>query len=82
METKKLNKKLKQNELLKEMENENKIKLLKYKKEKEIEKEEKEREYQLKKLNFENENEIQLNNLKNKSNLADKLLYLFKNKFI
>ena len=82
LETKKLNKKLKQNELLKEMENENKIKLLKYKKEKEIEKEEKEREYQLKKLNFENENEIQLNDLKNKSNLADKLLYLFKNKFI
>lgn len=82
LETKKINKRLKQNELLKEMENENKIKLLKYKKKKEIEKEEKEREFQLKKVNFENENEIQLNNLKNKSNLADKLLYLFKNKYI
>ena len=68
--------------MLKEMENENNIKLLKYKKTNEIEKEEKQRLFELKKRNFDNENEIELNNLKNKSEMADKLLYLFKNKFI
>ena len=81
-EKKNLQKRLKQKEMIREMENENNIKLLKYKQKKEIEKEEKQKEFELKKKNFDNENEIELNNLKNKSEMADKLMYLFKNEFI
>ena len=81
-ENKNIRKRLKQNEMIREMENENNIKLLKYKQKKEIEKEEKQNEFELKKKNFDNENEIELNNLKNKSEMADKLMYLFKNEFI
>jgi hypothetical protein len=81
-EKKNLQKRLKQKEMIREMENENNIKLLKYKQKKEIEKEEKQKEFELKKKNFDNENEIELNKLKNKSEMADKLMYLFKNEFI
>ena len=82
METKNIMKRTKQAEILRKMENENKIKLLKYKKEKEIEKEEKQRQFELKKKYIENEEEIELNELKNKSEIADKLLFLFQNKCI
>ena len=82
METKNIMKRTKQAEILRKMENENKIKLLKYKKEKEIEKEEKQRQLELKQKYIENEEEIELNELKNKSEIADKLLFLFQNKCI
>ena len=82
METKNIMKRTKQAEILRKMENENKIKLLKYKKEKEIEKEEKQRQFELKQKYIENEEEIELNELKNKSEIADKLLFLFQNKYI
>ena len=82
METKNIMKRTKQAEILRKMENENKIKLLKYKKEKEIEKEEKQKQLELKQKYIENEEEIELNELKNKSEIADKLLYLFQNKCI
>ena len=82
METKNIMKRTKQAEILRKMENENKIKLLKYKKEKEIEKEEKQKQLELKQKYIENEEEIELNELKNKSEIADKLLFLFQNKCI
>ena len=82
METKNIMKRTKQAEILRKMENENKIKLLKYKKEKEIEKEEKQKQLELKQKYIENEEEIELNELKNKSEIADKLFYLFQNKCI
>ena len=82
METKNIKKRTKKNKKLKKMENENKIKLLKYKKEKEIEKEEKQKQFELKQKHIENEEEIELNELKNKSEIADKLLFLFQNKCI
>ena len=82
METKNIMKRTKQDEILRKMENENKIKLLKYKKEKEIEKEEKQKQLELKQKYIENEEEIELNELKNKSEIADKLLFLFQNKCI
>jgi len=82
METKNIMKRTKQVEILRKMENENKIKLLKYKKEKEIEKEEKQKQLELKQKYIENEEEIELNELKNKSEIADKLLFLFQNKCI
>lgn len=82
METKNIMKRTKQAEILRKMENENKIKLLKYKKEKEIEKEEKQRQFELKQKYIEIEEEIELNELKNKSEIADKLLFLFQNKCI
>ena len=82
METKSIMKRTKQAEILRKMENENKIKLLKYKKEKEIEKEEKQKQLELKQKYIENEEEIELNELKNKSEIADKLLFLFQNKCI
>ena len=82
METKNIMKRTKKAEILKKMENENKIKLLKYKKEKEIEKEEKQKQLELKQKYIENEEEIELNELKNKSEIADKLLFLFQNKCI
>lgn len=82
METKNIMKRTKQAEILRKMENENKIKLLKYKKEKEIEKEEKQKQLELKQKYIENEEEIELNELKNKSEIADKLLFLFQNKYI
>jgi hypothetical protein len=82
METKNIMKRTKQAEILRKMENENKIKLLKYKKEKEIEKEEKQRQFELKQKYIEIEEEIELNELKNKSEIADKLLFLFQNKYI
>lgn len=82
LEQKNIQKRLKQKEIIREMENENNIKLLKFKQENEIEKEEKERLFELKKKNFDNQNEIELNKLKNKSEMAEKLLYLFDNKFI
>ena len=82
METKNIMKRTKQAEILRKMENENKIKLLKYKKEKEIEKEEKQKQLELKQKYIENEEEIELNELKNKSEIADKLLFLFQNKSI
>ena len=82
METKNIMKRTKQAEILRKMENENKIKLLKYKKEKEIEKEEKQKQFELKQKHIENEEEIELNELKNKSEIADKLLFLFQNKCI
>ena len=82
METKNIMKRTKQAEILRKMENENKIKLLKYKKEKEIEKEEKQKQLELKQKYIENEEEIELNEIKNKSEIADKLLFLFQNKCI
>ena len=82
METKNIMKRTKQAEILRKMENENKIKLLKYKKEKEIEKEEKQKQFELKQKHIKNEEEIELNELKNKSEIADKLLFLFQNKYI
>ena len=82
IETKNIMKRTKQAEILRKMENENKIKLLKYKKEKEIEKEEKQKQLELKQKYIENEEEIELNELKNKSEIADKLLFLFQNKCI
>lgn len=82
IETKSIMKRTKQDEILRKMENENKIKLLKYKKEKEIEKEEKQKQLELKQKYIENEEEIELNELKNKSEIADKLLFLFQNKCI
>ena len=82
IENKSIMKRTKQAEILRKMENENKIKLLKYKKEKEIEKEEKQKQLELKQKYIENEEEIELNELKNKSEIADKLLYLFQNKCI
>ena len=82
METKNIMKRTKQAEILRKMENENKINLLKYKKEKEIEKEEKQKQLELKQKYIENEEEIELNELKNKSEIADKLLFLFQNKCI
>ena len=82
IEAKKLRKRAKQNEMLRQMENENKIKLLKYEKEKEMKKEEMQKQFELKQKKIENEDEIELNELKNKSELADKLIYLFDNKYI
>ena len=82
MEAKHIRKKAKQNEMIKKMEKESNIKLLNYKKAKEIEKEEKLKQYELEKKNFENEGEIEINNLKIKSEIADKLFVLFKNKYI
>ena len=82
METKNIMKRTKQAEILRKMENENKIKLLKYKREKEIEKEEKQKQLELKQKYIEIEEEIELNELKNKSEIADKLLFLFQNKCI
>ena len=82
IEAKKLRKRAKQNEMLRQMENENKIQLLKYEKEKEMKKEEMQKQFELKQKKIENEDEIELNELKNKSELADKLIYLFDNKYI
>jgi hypothetical protein len=82
MEAKHIRKKVKQNEMIKKMEKENNIKLLNYKKAKEIEKEEKLKKYELEKKKFEDEEEIEINNLKIKSEIADKLFVLFKNKYI
>ena len=82
MEAKLIRKKAKQNEMIKKMEKESNIKLLNYKKAKEIEKEEKLKQYELEKKKFENEEEIEINNLKIKSEIADKLFVLFKNKYI
>ena len=82
MEAKHIRKKAKQNEMIKKMEKECNIKLLNYKKAKEIEKEEKLKQYELEKKKIENEEEIEINNLKIKSEIADKLFVLFKNKYI
>ena len=82
MEAKHISKKAKQNEMIKKMEKESNIKLLNYKKAKDIEKEEKLRQYELEKKKFEDEEEIEINNLKIKSEIADKLFFLFKNKYI
>ena len=62
--------------MIKKMEKESNIKLLNYKKAKEIEKEEKLKEYELEKKKFEDEEEIEINNLKIKSEIADKLFVL------
>ena len=82
IEAKKLRKRAKQNEMLRQMENENKIQLLKYEKEKEMKKEEMQKQFELRQKKIETEDEIELNELKNKSELADKLIYLFDNKYI
>ena len=76
MEAKHIRKKAKQNEMIKKMEKESNIKLLNYKKAKEIEKEEKLKEYELEKKKFEDEEEIEINNLKIKSEIADKIFVL------
>ena len=81
MKAKHIRKKAEQNEMIKKIEKESNIKLLNYKKAQEIEKEEKLKQYELEKKKFENEEEIKINNLKIKSEIADKLFVLFKNKY-
>ena len=65
--------------ILNEITNEYKIKLIKYQNEKEKEKEKKIAEKEIRKAEFETEKEIEINEMKNKALMTQKLIVIFKN---
>ena len=70
---------LKKNEKLFELKNMYKIKLIKYKNMKELEKKRKEKDLFIKQKEFEAQKEIEFNEMKNKSELVEKIITMFKN---
>ena len=70
---------LKKNEKLYELKNIYKIKLIKYKNMKELEKKRKEKDLFIKQKEFEAQKEIEFNEMKNKSELVEKIIIMFKN---
>jgi hypothetical protein len=70
---------LKKKEELFKITNEYKIKLIKYKNEKELENQKKENEYIIKKAQFEASKKIELEDLKNKAEFVQKLMFMMKN---
>ena len=70
---------LKKNEKLYELKNIYEIKLIKYKNMKELEKKRKEKDLFIKQKEFEAQKEIEFNEMKNKSELVEKIIIMFKN---
>ena len=79
MEQRQINKRLIQKEMLNAKYNEEKIKLTKYKKEKQLKRDKEEKEFLLEKKKFKINTDLKLNELKNKSEMAQKLKYYFEN---
>ena len=70
---------LKKKEELFKLSNDYKIKLLQYENKKKLEKQEKEKELFIQKKKFEADKEVELNELKNKSELVKKIISIYKN---
>ena len=70
---------LKKKEVLFKIANEYKLKLIQYKNSKELENQRKENEYLIKKAQFEAKKKIELEDLKNKSEFVQKLMFMMKN---
>ena len=70
---------LKKKEELYKLSNEYKIKLIKYENQKRLEKQEKENLIEIKKKKFEADKEIKLSELKQKANLVQKIISIYKN---
>lgn len=70
---------LKKKEELYKLSNEYKIKLIKYENQKKLEKQEKDNLIEIKKKKFEADKEIKLNELKQKANLVQKIISIYKN---
>ena len=70
---------LKKKEVLFKIANEYKLKLIQYKNSKELENQRKENEYLIKKTKFEAQKKIELEDLKNKSEFVQKLMFMMKN---
>lgn len=70
---------LKKREKLSDLKNEYKIKLIKYKHMKELDKKRKEKNLLIKKKEFEAQKEIELNEMKNKAELVQKIISMCKN---
>ncbi len=70
---------LKKIEALNSIKNKYKIELIKYQHSKDLEKKEKEVEMEVKKKEFESKKEIEINDLKNKAMLSQKIIFMFNN---